>query len=64
MDSQTIPTSVPNPSGKNVKIPTEYHEVISDYCKKNGYVMGTFVAIAALGRIESENKALNKKLKS
>ena len=64
MDSQTIPTNAPNPLGKNVKIPAEDHEVISDYCKKKGYVMGTFVAIAALGRIESENKALKKKLKS
>ena len=64
MESQTDSVSVGNPPGKNVKIPATYHETISDYCKEQGYVMGTFVAVAALARIESEKEIANKKSKS
>ena len=61
---ETNEVSVANPIGKNVKIPFDHHEVISDYCKKNGYVMGIFVAVAALARIESEKEIANKKSKA
>ena len=43
----------PKPKGTNIRIPTEDYEIISNYCKSNHLVMGSWVAKACIDKIKS-----------
>lgn len=40
--------------GKNVRISDDAHAQLSNYCKKQGYNLGTFLANSALARMQKE----------
>jgi hypothetical protein len=47
---------------RNIRIPEKLHERIKKFCKREGWLMGTYVAkILLSGHTEKENETSNKK---
>lgn len=45
----------PKYDGKNVRIKTPSHDLVSAFCKEKGFVLGTFFELAALEKMERES---------
>lgn len=43
-------------NGQNVRITTEGHSKLADFCRQNNYVLGGFVELAAIEKMEKIKK--------
>ena len=41
--------------GKNIRFSDKAHKLLVNFCKKNGYNLGSFCEIAALDRVKTES---------
>ena len=47
--------------GKNIRFPEKSYDIVSAFCKINGYNLGGFCSIAALDKVRNESiNKLNK----
>lgn len=41
-------------NGKNIRFSEKSHKLLSNFCRKKGYMLGTFCEIAALDKMKNE----------
>lgn len=44
--------------GKNVRISGKSHELLSKYCKDNGFIMGVFIENAAINKMVENTREI------